>query len=283
MLEPRFGDLSVARNKKRLLEAWFKSRLFAATGLQKEPLQSRIMEECRNGGDFLRIVMEETARQQGVERWAECTPDHILYLPRIQETIPNALVIHIIRDGRDVALSMERQGYPRQLPWDRTPRRMAAGLYWEWMVREGRKGGSRLGPNYMEIRFEDLIGKPVEVLNQIGAFIGQDLDYDEIRKVGIGSVSQPNTSFREESADSNFSPVGRWRKLYTAQEISMFEGLVGNNLQELGYPPEAHTRSRTPGLIAMRAQYYALFRTKFYLRTKTWLGRRLVTRDLSWI
>ena len=63
----------------------------------------------------------------------------------------------------------------------------------------------------------------------------------------------------------------------------MFEGLVGNNLQELGYPPEAHTRSRTPGLIAMRAQYYALFRTKFYLRTKTWLGRRLVTRDLSWI
>ena len=107
LLEPRFGDLSVERNKRRLMQAWLKTRLFAATGLDAAPLQERVMAECRNGGDFLRIVMEETARRQGVARWAECTPDHLLYLPRIKQTIPEALVIHIIRDGRDVALSME--------------------------------------------------------------------------------------------------------------------------------------------------------------------------------
>ncbi len=79
------------------------------------------MAECRNGGDFLRIIMEQMARKQGVERWADTTPEHLLHLHRIKETIPNALIIHIIRDGRDVALSTEKQGYIRRLPWDRTP------------------------------------------------------------------------------------------------------------------------------------------------------------------
>src|SRR5271166_4374137 len=76
-IEPRFGDLSVSENKKRLLAAWFKSRLFTATGLDPAALEERVMRECRNGGDFLCIVMEEMARHQGVKRWAECTPDHI--------------------------------------------------------------------------------------------------------------------------------------------------------------------------------------------------------------
>ena len=75
------------------------------------------MAECRNGGDFLRIVMEEMCRKQGVERWAETTPDHLLYISWIKETIPDALVIHVIRDGRDVALSWEKKGQIRRLPW----------------------------------------------------------------------------------------------------------------------------------------------------------------------
>src|ERR1700678_2066914 len=283
VLEPRFGDLSVAQNRQRLLEAWFNSRLFTLTGLQRDQVETRVMSECRNGGDFLRIVMAETARHQGVDRWAECTPDHILYLDRIRQTIPDALVIHIIRDGRDVALSMERQGYPRQLLWDRSPRRMAAGLYWEWMVREGRDGGSRLGSNYMEVHFEDLIGNPREALTQVGKFIAQELDFDEIRRVGIGSVSKPNTSFQEESKNSSFSPIGRLRKIYSNQELSQFEALIGNSLREFNYQMESMDHSPSLRLNVMRAQYQAFFRAKFYARTKTPLGRLFVTKDLSWI
>src|SRR5271155_3751087 len=44
MLEPRFGDLSVAANKSRLLQAWFKSRLFTATGLAADSIEKMIME-----------------------------------------------------------------------------------------------------------------------------------------------------------------------------------------------------------------------------------------------
>jgi hypothetical protein len=284
LLEPRFGDLSVARNKRRLLKAWYNSRLFTRSGLDKEEIARAVMAECRNGGDFLRIIMSAMARRQGVERWADTTPEHLLHIPRIKQTIPDALVIHMIRDGRDVALSTDKQGYIRRLPWDRKPSKMAAGLYWEWMVNKGRRDGRDLGQDYTEVRFEELIGRPRETLARLGQFIAQELDYDQIRQVGIGSVSHPNTSF-EDAPGEEFNPVGRWRSAYSAQELAMFEGLVGRTLEETGY--ELGTKDRDllnrPALERMRAIYRGYFHTKLYLKAKTPLGQLLVTRDLSWI
>ncbi|HYM75139.1 MAG TPA: sulfotransferase [Candidatus Dormibacteraeota bacterium] len=281
LLEPRFGDLSVDGNKRRLLNAWCDSRLFTASGLDKESVTKKVMDECRNGGDFLRIVMSEIARKQGVRRWADTTPEHLLYLHRIKETIPDALVIHIIRDGRDVALSTDKQGYIRRLPWDRTPSKMAAGLYWEWMVRKGRRDGRDLGQDYIEVHFEDLIREPRQTLARLGQFIEQDLDYDQILRVGIGSVSAPNTSF---GSAANFNPVGRWHEGYSDQELRVFESLVGPTLEENGYQLATgnHALKRTD-LQLMRATYLAYFNTKLYLKAKTPLGRLLVTRDLSWV
>ena len=282
LLEPRFGDLSVERNKRRLLDAWFESKLFTASGLNKEEIAAKIMADCRNGGDFLRIVMSEIARKQGVQRWADTTPEHLLYLHRLKETIPGALVIHVIRDGRDVALSIDKLGYIRRLWWDRSPSKMAAGLYWQWMVTKGRHDGRDLGSAYMEVHFEALIREPQETLGRIGQFIAQDLDYDQIRKVGIGSVSTPNTSF---AGDESFDPVGRWRSGYSTTELAMFETLVGRTLIENGYEvatggDPAPDRTR---LGMMRAAYSNYFSAKLFLKTKTPLGRLLVTRDLSWV
>jgi Sulfotransferase family len=284
LLEPRFGDLSVARNKRRLLHAWYNSRLFTRSGLGKEEIARKVMAECRNGGDFLRIVMSEIACKQGVERWADTTPEHLLHIPRIKKTIPDALVIHVIRDGRDVALSTDKQGYIRRLPWDRKPAKMAAGLYWEWMVNKGRRDGRDLGEDYTEVHFEELIGQPQETLARLGRFIAQELDYDQIRRVGIGSVRVPNTSFGDAS-EGAFNPVGRWRSAYSAEELAMFEGLVGGTLEETGYELGTEDRDslNRAQLRRMRAMYRSYFHTKLYLKAKTPLGQLLVTRDLSWI
>ena len=284
LLEPRFGDLSIESNKKSLLEAWSESRLYTLSGLDKQEISTKVMDECRNGGDFLRIVMSEIAMKQGVERWADTTPEHILYLHRIKQTIPDALVIHIIRDGRDVALSTDKLGYVRRLPWDRKPSKMVAGLYWEWMVNKGRRGGRNLGADYTEVHFEELIDRPRETLARLSQFIGQHLDYDQIRKVGIGSVSAPNTSFGGGSAES-FNPVGRWRSGYSAEELAMFEGLVCRTLEETGYALATKDReamNRTD-LRVMRWIYRTYFDTKLYLKARTPLGKLLVTRDLSWV
>lgn len=284
LLEPRFGDLSVGRNKKRLLEAWYNSRLFTLSGLDKNEIAAKVMADCRNGGDFLRIIMSEMAGKQGVQRWADSTPEHLLHLHRIKQTIPDAIVIHIIRDGRDVALSTDKLGYIRKLPWDRTPSTMVAALYWEWMVNKGRRDGQSLGEDYTEVHFEELVSQPRETLAKLSRFVAQDLDYDRIRQAGVGSVSAPNSSFAD-AASGEFNPTGRWRSAYSAQDLAMLEGLIGSTLQENGYAVSNNEMEslKSDRLRRMRAMYHFYFDAKLYLKANTPLGQLLVTRDLSWI
>jgi hypothetical protein len=141
LLVPRFRGMRSTSDWEELLDVWLRSKLFRVSGLDASEISAKIMGECRNGGDFLRIVMQEIARQQGVPRWADCTPEHLLYMKEIKRQIPDALFIHMIRDGRDVALSYAKQGWSHPLPWDRQDCLGVAGLYWEWLVRKGREQG----------------------------------------------------------------------------------------------------------------------------------------------
>lgn len=283
LLIPRFGDLTIRRNRQALMKVWLGSKLHTRSGLDARQIESKILEECRSGGDFLRILMGEIAHQQGVERWADCTPDHLLYLNTIKQEIPEALVIHIVRDGRDVALSLDKQKWIRPFPWDRERSLLVAGLYWEWMVNYGRQTGPALGPDYMEVHFEDLIHEPRSTLARLGEFIKHDLDYDRILRVGIGSVSEPNTSFASESRD-NFQPAGRWRRQFPKPQLEMFESLVGSTLEELAYPLSSGP-ARSSGLTfaGMRLAYESLFSTKLWLKQHTSLGKLLISDDLSWL
>ena len=88
LLGLRFGNLKRRGNRRKLLDAYYKSMLFERTGLKPEEIDQRVMDECQNAGDFLRIVMDAVARKQGVPRWAECTPLHLLYLPLIKKVVP---------------------------------------------------------------------------------------------------------------------------------------------------------------------------------------------------
>jgi hypothetical protein len=284
LLEPRFGDLSVRRNREKLIQAWLGSKLFQRSGLDADSITAKVLAECRDAGDFLEIVMGEIARSQGVARWADCTPEHLLYLPRIKQTIPDALIIHIIRDGRDAALSMEKQDWVRPLFWDKSRPLFASALYWEWMVRKGREGGRKLGADYCEVSFEKLIRDPRETLTQLGRFIEHDLDYDRILKAGIGSVSKPNTSF-ESAPKDEFNPIGRWRSLLDQDELAKLEALVGETLQELGYAlaSQADAVRRQSAVRRMRATYLDYFNSKLWLKSKTPLGRWVQTKNLSWL
>jgi Sulfotransferase family len=240
------------------------------------------MDQCRTGGDFLGITMEEICRSQGVTRWAECTPDHLLYLPEIAEQFQDASVIHIIRDGHDVALSNVRQGWLRPLSWDRSEHLTVAGLYWEWSVRKGMQYGKALGARYCQVRFLDLVSKPRQVLWRLGRFIGHELDYDRIVKTGIGSVSSPNSSFPSEACKEGFPPAGRWKRKMSPTEVQQFEDVLGDFLQELGYEVTAPSLSRKSlRSQRLRATYLPLFSDKKWLKSKTPLGRLVDVASLT--
>jgi hypothetical protein len=284
LLVPKFGNLNCADNKQKLMKVWLQSKLFKESGLTSEYIEAKILTECKNGGDFLRIIMEEIAYNQKVDRWADCTPAHLLCIPLIKEAFPDALIIHIIRDGRDVALSLERTGWMRPLPWQRRCSHLIAGLYWDWAVSKGRKYGGMIAPDYAEVRFEELVLEPGKTLARVGQFIKHDLRYDRIQKVAIGAVRRPNTSFDSELSNKSFSPIGRWKQELTNGELSRLETLIGDLLDELHYP-----RGAVGGLVGshkiqiIRALYRAYSDSTLWLKQNTPVGRVIIRSDLSWV
>jgi hypothetical protein len=275
LLAPRFGDFSLRQEREKLLRAWLDSKLFRATGLDSHEIEREILEKCRNSGDFLSIVMGEIVREQGMQRWAENSPEAILHLPLIKQLIPDALVIHIIRDGRDVAMSLGAVRYVRPFPWEERQSLLGAGVYWEWIVQRGRNYGKLLGPDYMEIHFEDLISSPQETLNRVGQFIDHELDYERIQQVAYGSVRKPNTSFRREAAGEGFNPVGRWKTGLSQEQLSSLERILGKTLCELGYVSSGKS---DPGMNLEMCATRLIYRT--YFEAKLWFKRNSLIRAL---
>ena len=275
LLGLRFGDLSKRASRRRLLDHWLRSQLFYRSGLTREEIEPRIMEECHNAGDFLRILMEAIAHKQGVKRWAECTPNHLLYLPLIKKLFPDALIVHIVRDGRDVTVSLQRIGWIRPLPWDRKRALFAPALFWRWIVSKGRKYGKRMGGDYMEVRYEDLVQNPRPTLARIGDFIQHDLDYDRILKNPLGAVQNPNSSFRGDGREKETKALGRWKTVLSPDETAKMESMIGDLLTELDYPlvTPAAQRHRSLPLSFMRWFYPKYYDVKIWLKTYTPLAR----------
>lgn len=272
MLVPRFRDLGVPKHRAELMKDWLNSKMFKASGLRREEIEAKILSQCKSNADFLVIVMEEIARSQGKERWAVWGPDNLLYMPQIKKQVPEAKFIHIIRDGRDVALSLHREGWIRTLPWDRSKGLLVAALHWLWKVNRGRRWGRHFGLDYLELRFEDLLSKRDEVLLLISEFIGYEIDPAFIEKNALGTLKDSNSTFRA-TAQQN-APVGRWRTLLSQSEIDLLESVLGPTLLELGY--EVSRPSLQPCNLrthAMRAIYPAFFDAKLWCKSHTPLGR----------
>jgi hypothetical protein len=59
-LVPKFGDLSVARNRGRLMHNWIGSKIHRASGLDKKFVVQKVFDECRSNADFLRILCKSS-------------------------------------------------------------------------------------------------------------------------------------------------------------------------------------------------------------------------------
>lgn len=262
-IAPAFGDLGQLSTRRKLIDAWLGSDYFSRSGLGREPLRSQVLQECLDPGNFLRTMMESVARHQGVDRWADNTPLHALYIPEIKRAIPDAKFIHMIRDGRDVAYSLSQLGWATPLPWDRRQSLIVSAMYWDWIVRKCRcDAGVLASGDYVEIHFEDLVMRPRETLRQLSSFIGEDLNYDYVINHPVGVLEKPNSAFG--SNRGPFKPLGRWKGL-TSQDVSALTAVLDSLLRDLRY--SVNTPSK-PGSISRRLRlcYPRYFQLRQVLR-----------------
>jgi|SRR5579863_1053942 sulfotransferase family protein len=276
ILIPRFGHPENPASRRKIVDTFLGSKGFARSGLQASDLSSKLMEHGRTGGDFLRIIMGEIAAKQSATRWAVYDPDNVLHVARIKVDLPDALFVHIIRDGRDVALSLMKMGGFRPFPWSRQPRGLLeTALYWQWMARAGKHHSQQIPADYFEAHYEDLVARPCPTLAKLSQFLEHDLNYDRIQATGLGSLRESNSSFLDEEPASNEYPVNRWKERLSSTEVAELETLIGPCLQECGYEltTAASQRHQTLRLKCLAGAYPRFLTAKLWLKHRTPVGR----------
>ncbi len=275
MLIPRFGSPRARHQREKMVAAWLRTKSLARTGLEPESIASKLLSECRNGGDFIRIVMDEIATAGNTQRWALYDPDSVLHVAQIKREIPDALFVHIIRDGRDIALSLMKMGGFRPFPWNRKQRSLIeTALYWDWIVHNGRQSGKQIPEDYVEIHYEELVTQPRAALAKLGKFIDHDLDYDRIQETSLGRLRESNSSFRDEK-DETQNPVARWKERLTPEQIASLEAVIGATLQEFGYVLTVEKERRRTSFRerCLASVYPGFLSAKQWAKLNTPLGR----------
>jgi LPS sulfotransferase NodH len=275
LLIPRFGSLSNPGNREKIVDTWMRSKGFARAGVDPENLSAKLLAEGRTGGDFIRIVMDQVAQSQRVQRWAVYDPDSVLHMAQIKKDLGNPLFVHIIRDGRDIALSLMKMEGFRPFPWSQRARGLLeTALYWEWMVQKGRHYGKQIPEDYLEIHYEELVTQPREALGRLGDFLDHDLDYERIHRTGLGRLRESNSSFLGDEKETS-NPVNRWKGKISHQQVVELEAIIGSSLEEFDYPLTVGPEQRRVGLRwkCLASIYPSFLSAKHWLKLNTPLGR----------
>jgi len=187
------------------------------------------------------------AARFGKPRWGDKTPLYCLELNAVRRVLPEARFIHIIRDGRDAALSLRRMWFSPG--WDIETQ----AAYWRKYVLAARKAG--LGcPDYLEVRYEDLILRTRDTLERICAHVC--LDYDDAmlsyyartparlrehkgrsRPDGTPLRTQEQRIRQQERTTKPPDPacVFAWKREMSMEERGRFRLVAGDLLKDLGY------------------------------------------------
>lgn len=237
-----YGDPQNEREARRLAARILSLRWVRSWGLQLEPSS---FANDRSYRQVVSRIYEEWASKENKPRWGDKTPHYMTKIPVLLEIFPSAKIIHIYRDGRDVALSWLRVRFgPRNL--------FTAARGWKAMVSAGRRAGAALSQEtYLEVRYESLLSNATGTMKQVCAFVGEPFTdavlrpsplKTESRHAPIIGAQRPRRPPSSEIASANME---KWKRGMSIPDRILFESIAGDLLETLGYKTEGATRRIT--------------------------------------
>ena len=190
----------------------------------------------------LRTILERVRRlalAHGL-RGVEQTPETSFVLGAALHAYPEAIAVHVIRDGRDVATSLLERGWLSASRSGADDARLAYGShprFWveperrdefvsvsdatraAWAWRRYVTAASSAPERTVELRYEQLVADPAAAATPIANALGVDAELVARR---LGQVHDRS--------------AGRWRRDLTAEQLADVEREAGATLVSLGYP-----------------------------------------------
>jgi hypothetical protein len=190
------------------------------------------------------------ADEHGKRRWGDKTPQYVRSIPQLSGIFDGSRFVHMIRDGRDVAMSY------LSLRWG-PPNVWRAAQIWRQDVAAGRRAGASLGDRrYLEVRYERLVEEPEATLREVCSFLELAFDPAMLEYHRSGDERLASRPDRASHHGSSTMPVTRglrdWRTQMPADQVRAFESVAGPLLGDLGYD------RRFPRISTVRRAYAAI-------------------------
>lgn len=189
---------------------------------------------------FVTAAFDQHGASQGKRLVGDKVPSYVTELPTLHDLFPHARFVHMIRDGRDVCLSVLEWRRPgrevwRFAAWDEDPVSVTA-LWWERRVRLGREAGAALAPElYHELRYEALVTDPAGVSEALCEYLGLPYDDRMLRFHEGRERDDPKLSAKKAWLRVT-AGLRDWREQMAEEDVERFEAAAGELLDELGYP-----------------------------------------------
>lgn len=253
--ETHFAPELISAAKKRRASADELTRIMVSQrqwgdfGLREEDLRAGLAAlDPIDPAGALRTFYGLYAERHGKPRWGDKTPIYVEHMPAIAAALPEARFVHVIRDGRDVALSRIRRALDEPPAVDRIAKN------WRRRIRDARKQARKLD-HYLEVRYEDLVTATEPTLRRVCELIELPyepamLDYHRHAAERLGEMAgdlpardgkahRPGSERLAAHALASEPPreerIAAWRERMRPEDVSAFEAEAGDLLDELGY------------------------------------------------
>lgn len=213
----RYGDLGIDRNRRRLIQDLRHDSFFVILkGNYSVEIDWRMAAIPPTFAAIVVDILSQIAEQMGKSRIGSKYPVFGNHLGLLNYHFPACRVVHVIRDGRDCALSHKGVRWGHQNSY-------AAAVHWRDYLRKARHDAQGMQDRYLEVRYEDLLAEPGPNMAVLEKFL-------------TGAIGPVTERFMADSERLKPGKIGRWRQAMPVRAQAIFEGVAGDALRDFGYP-----------------------------------------------
>jgi hypothetical protein len=201
---------------------------------------------------FICSMLGQRYTAEGIQFLGDKTPLHVEFMETLRIIFPTAKFIHIIRDGRDVAVSLTRHS-DRML--NRTPTNAGNDLFyqcikesaqrWNNAIQAALRFKQKFPQNYHEVRYWELKQKPVEAMEGILNFLGASYTQEIIQQMYDAASFKKLSGGRKAGEEDNSSffrkgIIGDWKNHFDEKSLEIFNQHAAPSLVATGYDVVTH-------------------------------------------
>lgn len=202
-------------------------------GITPEDVRPRLREGMTTS-EAIGAIFETYAEHQGKPRWGDKTPLYMQQLPLLERLFPDAIWIHLVRDGRDAALSFLElpEGFAGKT-WARPHTVAQFAARWRTEILAARRLGRHARGRYLELRYEDLVAEPERELQLVCTHAGLTWEPEMLDHTRVSDAA--NMPEHRNLAQPPTPGLRDWRSQMSREHALSFEQVAGDVLRSAGY------------------------------------------------